>query len=122
MAELLADGHGERLGGLEAGAALCHMPAQELGVPMLRDAEDPDLAVLDGGDLGGVDRPHDFRRGGDDLPLVAVLVPTAGAVGREQGVLAHHAQEPLAGDADGVAHAKARPYLAMTVDSDDVGH
>src|ERR671921_368504 len=89
VAELLADGHGERLGGLEAGAALRHVPAEELGVPVLRDAEDPDLAVLDGGDLGGVDRPHDVRRLSDDLALMGVLALAARAVGREQGVLAH---------------------------------
>jgi hypothetical protein len=88
---------------------------ERLGVPMLRDAEDPDLAVLDGGDLGGVDRPHDVRRGGDDLPFMAVLIPAPGTVGREQGVLAHHAQEALAGDADGVAHAQAGPDLAMAL-------
>ena len=33
VAELLADGHGEWLDGLEAGAALRHVPLQELGVP-----------------------------------------------------------------------------------------
>ncbi len=51
LAELRADDHGERLGRLEAGAALRHVPAHELGVPVLRDAEDPDLAVLDGSNL-----------------------------------------------------------------------
>ena len=45
VAELLADRHGERLGGLEAGAALRHVPSEELGVPMLCDAEEPDLAI-----------------------------------------------------------------------------
>jgi hypothetical protein len=48
VAELLADRHAQRLGGLEAGAVLRHMPAEEFGVPVLRDAEQPDLAVLDG--------------------------------------------------------------------------
>jgi hypothetical protein len=57
VAELLAYGHAQRLCGLEARAVLCHMPAEEFGVPVLRDAEQSDLAVLDGGDLGGIDRP-----------------------------------------------------------------
>jgi choline dehydrogenase-like flavoprotein len=48
VAELLADRHAQRLCGLEAGAALRHMPAEEFGVPVLGDAEQPDLAVLDG--------------------------------------------------------------------------
>ena len=52
VAELLADGHAKRLGGLEAGAGLRHMPAEQFGVPMLGDGEQPDLAVLDGGDQG----------------------------------------------------------------------
>lgn len=82
MTKMLADGHGERPGGLEASAALRHIPAQKLGVPVCRDAEDPDLAVLDGGNLSGIDRPDDVQRGGDDLPLITALVPTAGAVGR----------------------------------------
>src|SRR5215213_2113442 len=41
MAELPADRHARRLGRLEAGAGLRHVPAEELRVPMLRDTEDP---------------------------------------------------------------------------------
>ncbi|MCS6930988.1 MAG: hypothetical protein NZM27_02115, partial [Acetobacteraceae bacterium] len=78
MAELLADGHAQRLDRLEARAAFRDVPAEHLGIPVLRDAEQPDLAILDGGDLGGVDGPHDVRRGGDDLAVVAVLAPAAG--------------------------------------------
>jgi hypothetical protein len=48
VAELLADRHAQRLGRFAARAALRHVPAEEFGVPMLRDAEQPDLAVLDG--------------------------------------------------------------------------
>src|SRR5215217_7415996 len=66
-AELLADRHAEGLDGFEAGAALGHVPAQQFGVPVLGDPEQPDLAVLDGGDLGGVGGPHDVRRLGDDM-------------------------------------------------------
>src|SRR3712207_9099255 len=60
-AELLMDRHAEGLDGFEAGAALGHVPARQFGVPVLGDPEEPDLAVLDGGDLGGIDRPHDVR-------------------------------------------------------------
>lgn len=38
---------GASLGGLEAGAALRHVPSEELSVPVLRDTEDSDLAVLE---------------------------------------------------------------------------
>jgi hypothetical protein len=81
VAELLPDRHGERLGRLEAGAAFRHMPAEAFGVPVPGDAEQPDLAVLHGGDPGGVDRPHHVRRGGDDLAVVAVLAAGTGAMG-----------------------------------------
>ena len=46
VAELLADCHAEGLGRLEAGAELGHVPAEQLGVPVLGDAEQPDLAIL----------------------------------------------------------------------------
>jgi hypothetical protein len=48
MTELLADRHAQRLGRFAARAALRHMPAEEFGVPVLRDAEQPNLAMLDG--------------------------------------------------------------------------
>ena len=112
-AELLADRHAEGLDGLEAGAALADVPAQQFGVPVLGDAEQPDLAVLDGGDLGGIDRPHDIRRLGDDAAVVRRLAALAGAMRREQGVLAHQAQDALARDADAVDHPQAGPDLSV---------
>src|SRR4051794_10647935 len=72
--------HAEGLDRLVAGAVFCHVPAEQLGIPVLGDAEQPDLAVRDGGDLGGVGRPHDVRRLGDDVPLMRGLRPPAGAV------------------------------------------
>lgn len=68
VAELPAEGHAARLGSLETVAGLPHMPAGQSGVRVLCDAEQPDLAVLGGGDLGGIDRSHDDRRGGDNVP------------------------------------------------------
>jgi hypothetical protein len=79
-AELLADGHAQRLGGLKARAELADMPAEQFGIPVLGDAEQPDLTILDGGDLGGVDRPHDVRCRGDDVPLMGVVAALARAV------------------------------------------
>ena len=46
MAELLAHRHAEGLDRLVAGAMLGHVPAEQLGIPVLDDAEQPDLAVL----------------------------------------------------------------------------
>src|SRR5215211_5052903 len=89
VTELLADGHAEGLYGLEAVAGLRDVPAEEFGVPMLGDAEQPHLAVLDGGDLGRVGGPHDVRRRGGDVAVMRRLAALAGAVRRQQGVLAH---------------------------------
>src|SRR3712207_4836479 len=109
------DRHAEGLDGFEAGAALGHVPARQFGVPVLGDAEEPDLAVLDGGDLGGVDRPHDVRRLGDDMTVMRCLAALTDAVRRQQGVLAHQAQDALAGDAGVVTHAQAGPDLPVSL-------
>ena len=72
------------------------MPAEQLGIPVLGDAEQPDLAVLDGGDLGGVSGPRHVRRLGDDVPVMRGLGLRAGPVRREQGMLTHQPQHALA--------------------------
>lgn len=82
--ELLPDRPARRPACFEAGTAFRHVPGRERGVPLFHCGEKPDLSVPDGGDPGGIDRPHAVRRFGDDLPVVAVLVPAAGAMGREQ--------------------------------------
>src|SRR5271165_4158367 len=53
MAEDGLDRHADGLGRGVAIAAFADVPAGCLGVPVLDHAEQPDLAVLDGGDLGG---------------------------------------------------------------------
>ena len=58
--ELVSHRHADGLKSFEAGPALGDMPTEQLGVPVLGDAEQPDLAVLDGGDLG-VSRPKGLR-------------------------------------------------------------
>jgi hypothetical protein len=109
MAEPLAHRQADGLDRLVAGAALRPVPAGQLGVPVLGDAEQPDLAVLDRGDPGGVGRPHDVRRRGDDVPAVRRAGPGAGPVGREQGVLAHQPQHALARHSDAVDGAQPSP-------------
>ena len=72
--ELASHRHADGLKSFEAGPALGDMPTEQLGVPVLGDAEQPDLAVLDGGDLGRVGRPHHIRRLGGDPPIVRRVV------------------------------------------------
>src|SRR3712207_9465609 len=51
--------------------------------------------------------PHHVRRFGSDVPLVRRLRSRVGPVRREQGVLAHQPQHPLARDADAVQDRKS---------------
>src|SRR5215217_5248713 len=115
VAEPPAHRHAGGLDRLEPGAALGHAPAEEFGVPMLGDAEQPDLAVPHGGDLGGVGRPHDVRRFRGDPALVRRLRPRAGPMRRQQGVLAHQAQDALARHPDAVDRAPPGPDLAVAL-------
>jgi hypothetical protein len=112
---MLADRHGDGLGGFEARADLADVPAEEFGVPVLDDAEQPDLAVLHGDDLGCVGGPHDVRHLGDDVAVVRAVGAAAGTVRRQQRVLAHQAQHALAGDAHAVEGAQPGPDLAMSL-------
>src|SRR5215212_2988227 len=115
VAEPPAHRHADGLDRLEPGAALGHAPAEEFGVPMLGDAEQPDLAVPHGGDLGGVGRPHDVRRFRGDPALVRRLRPRAGPMRRQQGVPAHQAQDALARHPDAVDRAQPGPDLAVAL-------
>ena len=115
VAELLPDRHADGLERLVAGAALAHVPAESLGVPVLGDGEEPDLAIADSGDLGGIGRPHQVRRVCDDAAVVRLGRAALRAVRRQQGVLAHQPQHPLARDPDAVQHPQPRPYLAMSL-------
>ena len=56
----MPDRHADGLDGGVAIAAFGDVPAQRFGVPVLDDAEQPDLAVLNGDDLG-VSRPKEFH-------------------------------------------------------------
>src|SRR5215207_7239568 len=90
VTELLADGHADGLDRLEAGARLRDVPAERV-------------------------RRSNARRRGDDVAVVRRFAALAGAVRRQQGVLAHQAQDALAGDTDAVAHAQAGPDLSVSL-------
>jgi len=113
VAELLAHRHADGLGGLEAGATFGDMPTDQFGIPVFDDAEQPDLAVVHGGDLGGVGRPHHIRRLGDDVALMRRLGARAGTMRRQQGMSTHDPQHPLARHPDGVDHPQPGPDLAV---------
>jgi hypothetical protein len=51
----------------------------------------------------------------DDVAVMRRFAALAGAVRRQQGVLAHQAQDALAGDTDAVAHAQAGPDLSVSL-------
>jgi hypothetical protein len=109
------DRHAGGLDGGEAVAALGHVPAERLGVPVLDHGEQPHPAVLDGRDLGRVRAPHDVRRIRGDAAVVRLGRPRPLAMRRQQGVLAHEAQHALPGDAEAVEHAQPGPHLAVTL-------
>ena len=90
------------------------MPTEQLGVPVLGDAEQPDLAVLDGGDLGRVGRPHHVRRLGDDPPIVRRVGARASAMGRQQAMLAHEPQHSFACHPHAVDRTQPGPDLPVS--------
>ena len=48
---------------------------------------------------------------GDDLTDMGISATAAAAMGREQVVLAHHPEPPLAGNTDATTDAEAEPRL-----------
>src|SRR4051812_10611443 len=83
------DGEIESLGGGEAVGLFGDVPAEHLGVPVLDDHEEGDVAVLNGWDHRRVRAPHDTGRVGGDASVVVVGRPLRAAVRREQSILAH---------------------------------
>ena len=52
---------------------------------------------------------------GDDLTVMGISATAAAAMGREQVVLAHHPEHPLAGNTDATTDPKPSPDLAMSL-------
>src|SRR5512144_2898756 len=111
--EDLADGQRQRLGGGATVAVLGDMPAETLGVPVLGDDEQRDIAVVRRRDDGAVGPPHDVRRLGGDRAVVVVGRTGWAAMRREQAVLAHDPQHPGPADPDAVDHPQPGPHLAV---------
>ena len=107
------DGEIDSLGGGEAVGLFGDVPAERLGVPVLDDHEEGDVAVLNGWDHRRVRAPHHAGRVGGDSSIVVVGRPLRAAVRREQSILAHEAQHPVPADADAIEGAQAGPDLAV---------
>ena len=107
--------HGDRLKGGEAVASLAHMPADALGVPMLDGGEYPAPAVVHREHPNAVRAPHEVGGMGDDLTDMGIPATAAAAMGREQVVLAHHPEHPLAGNTDATTDPKPSPDLAVSL-------
>src|SRR3954469_3284963 len=107
------DGEIDSLGGGEAVGLFGDVPAEHLGVPVLDDHEEGDVAVLNGRDHRRVRAPHHAGRVGGDASVVVVDRPLRAAVRREQSILAHEAEPPVPADAEAIEGAQAGPGLAV---------
>ncbi len=114
-AELGFNGHADSLGSGVAITNLGNVPPHPFGVPVVDDGEQPDLAVQHGRDLRRVGAPHQVWRLGDDVTVVGCALARQVAVWRQQAILPHQPQHPLAGNSNVIEHAQPRPYLAMTL-------
>src|SRR3954453_14968555 len=108
----VVDGEIESLGGSEAVGLFGDVPAERLGVPVLDDHEEGDVAVLDGRDHGRVRAPHHAGRVSGDASVMVVDRPLRAAVRREQSILAHETEHPVSADAKAIEGAQAGPDLA----------
>ena len=59
--------------------------------------------------------PHEVRGMSDDLTVMGIAATAAAAMGREQIVLAHQAEHPLAGNPDVATDPKPSPDLAVAL-------
>ena len=91
------------------------MPADTLGVPMLDGGEYPAPAVVHREHPNAVRAPHQVGGMGDDLTVMGISAAAAAAMGREQVVLAHHPEHPLAGNPDATTDPKPSPDLAVSL-------
>src|SRR5512135_139381 len=108
---------GQRQGdGLKGGVAvalLADMPANALGIPVFDRGEDPDPAVVHGEHASAVGAPQEVGGVGDDRTLVEIGPRLPTAMGRQEAVLTHQPEHPLAGDAEALLEAQPGPDLAV---------
>ena len=96
--------------------ALIPRPERTLtGVPMLDGGEDPAPAVVHREHPNAIGAPHEVRGMSDDLTVMGIAATAAAAMGREQIVLAHQAEHPLAGNPDVATDPKPSPDLAVAL-------
>jgi hydroxybutyrate-dimer hydrolase len=113
--EHLADGQRQRLSGGVTVSMFGDVPAEALGVPVLGDDEQRDVAVVHRRDDGAVGAPHDVRRIGGDRAAVVVRRTGRAPMRGEQAVLAHDPQHAGPADPDAVDHPQPGPHLAVAL-------
>ena len=82
---------------------------------MLDGGEYPAPAVVHREHPNAVRAPHQVGGMGDDLTVMGISAAAAAAMGREQVVLAHHPEHPLAGNPDATTDPKPSPDLAVSL-------
>ena len=82
---------------------------------MLDGGEYPAPAVVHREHPNAVRAPHEVGGMGDDLTDMGISATAAAAMGREQVVLAHHPEHPLAGNTDATTDPKPSPDLAVSL-------
>ena len=82
---------------------------------MLDGGEDPAPAVVHREHPNAIGAPHEVRGMSDDLTVMGIAATAAAAMGREQIVLAHQAEHPLAGNPDVATDPKPSPDLAVAL-------
>src|ERR1019366_5942536 len=90
------------------------MNADDFRVGVLHRDKDIGAAFRDGDGLGHVSPPHLVDLVGDDGSVMYFLVPTFGAMGREQSVFAHHPPDASRAGANSIV-TQARPNLAVAL-------
>src|SRR5690349_3430300 len=105
----------DRLEGGEATAIARHVMADHLGIEMIERGEDPYPPVLDRLYHAGVGAPEHIGCVGQDGAVMIVGRARRAAKRREQMVLAHQPEHPVAPHVEPKAIAQAGPDLAMAL-------
>jgi len=114
-AELGFDRHADSLGRGVAITNLGNVPPHSFGVPVVDDGKQPDLTIQHARDLRSVGAPHQVGRRGDDAAVMGGVLARQVAVWRQQAILPHQPQHPLAGNSNAVKHAQPCPDLAVSL-------
>jgi hypothetical protein len=113
--EASGDGLADRLECGEAAAIGGDIMADDLGVEVVECGEHPDPSLRHGLHHGGVGAPEPVGGCGQDSAIVVVGRAGRLSVGREELVLVHQPQHPVAADHQAEAIPQPSPHLAMSL-------